>query len=196
MIPDQSAPRTGDYPVRQIPAAFRRQLEAVKDAVRIERVAQDYGEFKLTGSGRLLGRCISRDHEDRTPSFTIYTEEQRFCCYGIGCGAHGDVLDLVQLAEGCELWEAMMLLCEKYRIERPGRPESWFAKQRRQQPIRDVIAQTLFEHRCRRVFNRFFMPFLEVIEDPTERDAEAERFWEAAEIVVELIAEQAMGVEP
>ena len=60
------------------PRAFLRQIEAAKGAARIELVAQDYGEFRLSGSGRLLGRCVSPGHEDRTPSLSIFTEEQRF----------------------------------------------------------------------------------------------------------------------
>ncbi len=82
------------------PASFRRQVEAVKEAARIEDVASDYGAFRLMGAGRLLGRCVSPDHEDKTPSMHIFTNEQRFKCFGIGCGEHGDVLDLVQRAEG------------------------------------------------------------------------------------------------
>jgi hypothetical protein len=80
------------------PASFRRQLQAVKEAVRIEQVASDYGDFRLAGPDRLVGRCVSSDHEDRTPSLFIFLREQRFKCFGIGCGASGDVLDLVMLA--------------------------------------------------------------------------------------------------
>src|SRR3954452_214116 len=42
-----------------------------------------------------LGRCPF--HEDRTPSFFIYLDRQRFVCYG--CKLWGDVLDFVRLHE-------------------------------------------------------------------------------------------------
>jgi hypothetical protein len=90
-------PRTGESR-RPGPASFRRQIEAVKNGVRIEEVGAGYTELRLLTSGRLLGRCVSPAHEDRTPSMTVFTESQRFKCFGLGCGVAGDVLDLVQLA--------------------------------------------------------------------------------------------------
>lgn len=185
----QAQPRnTGEMrdPERQGPASFRRQLEAVKDCARIELVAQDYGEFKLAGSGRLLGRCVSPSHEDRTPSLTIFTEEQRFKCFGIGCEAHGDVLDFMMLAEGCELWEAMMILSTRYGIQLPERPPTWPAKQERQAPVRQALEDAKIAHLQRRVFRRF-MALLESIEDEQERQAEAEHLWEAAREIAVLV---------
>lgn len=179
-------PATADREQRAGPAAFRRQIEAAKDGARIELVAQDYGEFRLAGAGRLLGRCVAPDHEDRTPSLTIFTEEQRFKCFGIGCGAHGDVLDFVQLAEGCELWEAMMILSTRHDVALPGRPGSWYRKNARQKPARDKIAEAKVRHAQRRVF-RIFLPMIEEIEDETERLEEVEYLWGAAEEIAVLI---------
>jgi hypothetical protein len=159
------------------PASFRRQLEAVKEGARIEVVAQDYGEFKLAGSERLLGRCLSPGHEDRTASLTIFTEDQRFKCFGIGCGAHGDVLDLVMLAEGCELWEAMMILSTRYGIQLPGRPPAWFRKQERQATVRNIVREAIKSSRRRRFFRGVILPTLEGIADEEERRAEIKRTW-------------------
>jgi DNA primase len=187
---DPTHPPTPSQPKRRHSRPFQRQLEAVKTSVRIEQVAQEYGEHRLLGNGRLLGRCVSPSHEDKTPSMTVYTETQTFKCYGIGCGAQGDVLDLVQLAEGCELWEAMMLLSQRYDIELPGRPRSWFTKQERQQPIRDAIDRERFDHLRRRLFRWFFEPALLRIEDPEERKAEAVILWEATEPLAEMALER------
>ena len=181
---------THSWSKRQHARSFKRQLEAVKNGVRIEQVVQEYGEHRLLGNGRLLGQCVSPVHEDKTPSMTVYTDTQTFKCYGIGCGAHGDVLDLVQLAEGCELWEALMILSTRYGIELPGRPQSWFAKQRRQRPIRDAIDRARFEHLQRRLFRRFFGPCLLRIKDPEERRAEAVILWAATEPLAEMMVEQ------
>jgi DNA primase len=159
----------------------------VKEAVRIEQVANEYGEFRLAGSGRLLGRCVSPDHEDKTPSLTIDTEQQRFRCYGIGCGARGDVFDLVMLAEGCELLEAMMILSTGHDVERPGRSESWYRRQERQKPVRDAIHAARFDHLRRRLFRRFFKDSVLAIEDEEEREAEYRILWEATEPLAEML---------
>ncbi len=151
-----------------------RQIEAVKEGARIEEVAGYYGQFKLAGSGRLVGRCLSPEHEDRTPSMYVYTDDPHFHCFG--CGESGDVVDLVRLAEGCEFWEAMMVLSTRYGISLPKRPPSWFARQERQAPVRDAIEEARIRQVRRRLF-RIFLPSLEAIEDPEERQEEIEEVW-------------------
>ena len=51
--------------------------------------------LKRSGSNRFQGQCPF--HEDRTPSFFVYIDRQRFVCYG--CKLWGDVLDFVRLHE-------------------------------------------------------------------------------------------------
>ncbi len=160
--------------------AFLRQIDKVKDAARIEHVAAHYGEFKLAGSGRLLGRCVSPDHEDRTPSMSVYTGEQRFKCFGIGCGEHGDVIDLVMLAEpGMELWEAMILLAQRHGVELPERPRAWFRRQERQRPVRDALEAERIEHVRGLLFRLVWMPWLRGLPDAT-RDEATRRAWKEA----------------
>ena len=163
---------------------FRKQIEAVKNAVRIEEIAAAYGDFRLSGSGRLVGRCVDPNHHDRTTSMTIYPDEQRFYCFG--CEEHGDVLDLVVLAEGGEVWTAMHSLAQRYGVELPERPPSWYARQRRQEPVRDAIEEAKIAHMQRRVFRRF-KPLLETMEDADERHKEIEHLWEAAGEIAVLI---------
>jgi hypothetical protein len=179
------------------PRAFSRQIEAVKDGARIEVVAADYGEFKLAGPGRLLGRCVSPRHEDRTPSMTIYPAEQRFKCFGIGCGARGDVIDLVKLAEDCETWEAMVRLATRYGIDAPGlaygkrgRPESWHARNARQKPIRNGIDRARREHLSRRLFRLYFKDAVMAIEDLEEREAEYRILLEASERLARMMIDE------
>ncbi len=177
---------TADREQRDGPRPFLRQIEAVKEGARIEQVAADYGEFKFAGAGRLLGRCLSPDHEDRTPSMIIYTEGQRFKCYG--CGQHGDVLDLVRLAEpGVELWEAMLILSARYGIELPERPRAWFARQERQRPVRDAIAQARFDLLRRRLYRALFAPSVAAIEDERERQEEADLLYDATDYLARLV---------
>jgi hypothetical protein len=176
MIPADAGQRIteSERPHEIAPASFRRQIEAVKDAVRIEDVATGYGAFRLAGEGRLLGRCVAPDHEDRTPSMTVYTDAQRFRCYG--CGAHGDVVDLVRLAEGGEVWEAMTSLSTRHGFELPGRPASWYRKQARQRPVRDELERIKIDSLRRRLF-RLLEPTVSEISDDEERAAEAEHLW-------------------
>jgi DNA primase len=177
--PNQQNGRTDPIPMRS-------NIRAVKAAVPIEQVAQDYGEFRLVGNGRLVGRCLSPAHEDRTPSKSIYTDTQRFRCYG--CGAHGDVIDLLMLAEGMDnTGDALAMFASRYGVALPGRPESWHRKQKRQQPVRNYIDQSRFEHLRRRLFRRFFEPSLQLIEDAKERDEESEILWEATEPLARMM---------
>lgn len=48
-------------------------------------------------------------HPDRSPSFTIFADGDRFHCFG--CGAHGDVLDYVARLHRTGMVEAARLLC-------------------------------------------------------------------------------------
>ncbi len=150
---------------------MRPNVWAVKDAVRIEDVARDYGEFRAVGDGRLLGRCVDPRHEDRTPSMTVYVEQQRFKCYG--CGEHGDVLDLVKLAEGCETWEAMLTLSLRHGVELPGRPDGWHRRQERQKSLRDAIERRRIEHVRLLVFRLIWVPWLKRIPECVRDEAEA-----------------------
>ena len=163
---------------------LRRPIEAVKNAVRIETVAADYGPLRLMGAGRLLGRCVAQDHEDKTPSMTVYTEDQRFKCYG--CGEHGDVIDLVKLAEGGETWEAMIALSTRYGIELPGRSQAWRNRQARQAPVRDALEELKVRHVQRRLF-RLYAYELAMIVDDRERQEEKALVWENLEAIAVMI---------
>ena len=105
---------------------------------------------------------------------SIYAADGRFKCFG--CGAHGDVIDLVMLAEGCELWEALVLLGNRYGVELPGRPDSWHRNQERQKPVRDGLESIRARSLRRRLF-RMFEPMLAGITDEAERAREAEYVW-------------------
>ena len=139
---------------------FKKAIQAVKDAVPIEQVAAEYGEFKLQGAGRLLGHCVAPDHEDRTPSMTIYTERRKFKCFG--CGLHGDVVDLERIAgRHIEAWTAMIALAERYGVELPERPDKWFRKQNRQERTRAAIREQREMVKRRRLFKIIMVPLLQ-----------------------------------
>ena len=67
----------------------------------------------LRKKGRhLWGLCPF--HDDRTPSFMVDPEQQRFNCFG--CGAHGDVIDLIQRLHNLSFKDAL-----KHLGIRPGK---------------------------------------------------------------------------
>lgn len=60
------------------------------------------GDIKHLGS-RLMACCPF--HEENTPSFTIFTNDNHFHCFG--CGAHGDAIDFVMKQKKLNLIEAV-----------------------------------------------------------------------------------------
>jgi len=57
--------------------------------------APDVKPLQALGS-RFITSCVFPDHEDSTPSFVLYPENNSFYCFG--CGEWGDTLDLVSYA--------------------------------------------------------------------------------------------------
>jgi DNA primase len=169
----------------------RKAIETIKTAVLIEQVAAEYGEFKLLGSGRLLGRCVAQDHEDRTPSMTVFTDSQKFRCYG--CGVAGDVLDLEEIGgRHVETWTAVVALADRYGVELPQRPERWHSWQDEKQRHHKMIREALTRSYQRRYF-RVFGGYLQDIGDPREREDEARRFFEDLRTVAVVAAENRMS---
>ena len=72
--------------------SFKRPIAVLKESISLEHVAGEYTDLRPAGEDRLVGHCPIPDHDDRSPSFHLYTSSQRFKCFG--CGQSGDVLDL------------------------------------------------------------------------------------------------------
>ena len=53
--------------------------------------------------GKLVGLCPF--HEEKTPSFTIFTNENKFHCFG--CQAHGDAIDFYMKLHNCDFVQAV-----------------------------------------------------------------------------------------
>lgn len=75
--------------------------------------AKEYSLTKLYGKemrhsyGRALGLCPF--HEENTPSFTIYENENTYHCFG--CGVHGDSINYLMETENVGFIEAVKRLC-------------------------------------------------------------------------------------
>ena len=95
------------------------------------------GDTVESAGVRLIGRGRVRQgvcpfHDEVEGSFTVYSDSQRFYCFG--CGLGGDVLDFIQRLENLSLPEAIRQLDGS-----PGlapRPAVSPAPTRRRQPIR------------------------------------------------------------
>ena len=104
---------------------LRARIDAIKRQIRLEDEVRRRGIELRAGSdnsSRLEGCCPF--HDDRHPSLSLYTETQRYYCFG--CGATGDVLDFVQAWDGCSFWQALdrltlnASLTTEERVPRPG----------------------------------------------------------------------------
>jgi hypothetical protein len=171
---------------------FGRSIDVVKAKVRIEDVACEYGEFRQSGKGNLIGRCLSPEHTDKTPSMTIFTDTQRYKCFG--CQISGDVIDLEMMCGNhSQLWTAMVALSVRYGVELPQCSEKWRYWQGEKHAIEDLGEHVRFQARCRRTFKSLVLnaPEIQEIEDPTERREEIVRCWEAFQEGLQEIDNQA-----
>ena len=73
-------------------------IDAIKDQYPLADAVSRHLVLKRRGH-TMVGLCPF--HMERTPSFTVYPQEERFHCFG--CGAHGDVFDFLQHQEGLDI---------------------------------------------------------------------------------------------
>jgi len=72
---------------------------AVRALVPLDQLMRHDGVRLTRASERsLMGKCFARDHDDRAPSLVVWTDEQKFRCFG--CGKHGDVINYVCYRDG------------------------------------------------------------------------------------------------
>jgi DNA primase len=167
---------------------FIRSAEAVKEALPIMELAPRYVDLRRQG-GNYVALCPF--HEERTPSFTVYADTNRFYCYG--CKATGDVINLHhRCGNFVSLWDAMVSLAEEFGIKLLVRSDRWHQwadeKGRRRRMLRDNLAESY----RRRYFRAFYSDYLKTVE-PGVREEEAQRLWDGLHALSVLCAEQRMG---
>ncbi|MBQ2751258.1 MAG: DNA primase, partial [Oscillospiraceae bacterium] len=99
-----------------IPDSF---IEELKYRCDIESIVSPYTNLKRTGRN-LKGLCPF--HSEKTPSFVVYPENGSFFCFG--CGAGGDVVTFVRMAEHLEYTEAIRFLAQKVGMPMPEDAEN------------------------------------------------------------------------
>ena len=82
------------------------EVEEIKRGTAILDVL-DRLRIAVEGTG-LSRRARCPFHDDRVPSFRVYLNTNRYYCFG--CGAKGDVIELVQRLEGVSFREALQRL--------------------------------------------------------------------------------------
>jgi hypothetical protein len=168
-------------------------IEAAKEAVPTIDLAN-----LLCGAGRLqrvgnrwVAKCPLPNHQDKTPSFTIYPETNSWYCYG-ACQRGGDIVDLAAAAWGYgdgEMAMAAAQLLHEFGHPIPERPQIWYRKQARQKPIRSAVEEIRLNSLRRRLF-RLFEPMISSIANEEERTREAEYIWlEITPLAVEMVEE-------
>lgn len=86
-------------------------VEEIKLRNPIEDVMAQYADLKRAGSNMV---CLCPFHSEKTPSCTVFVARQSFYCFG--CGAGGDVINLVRRAEGLDYVEALEYLGKRVGI--------------------------------------------------------------------------------
>ncbi len=94
-----------------LPEAFLQELKARSE---LSEVAASYVNLRHSGRN-LVGLCPF--HNEKSPSFNIYTENGSFYCFG--CGAGGDVITFIRRIENLDYMEAVRFLAQRAGLQVP-----------------------------------------------------------------------------
>ena len=97
-------------PVSRKQKKFDEQLEEAR-CVDLESVVEQYVELKRSGTYRMAGLCPF--HDEKTPSFFVYTNDNHYYCFG--CHEHGDVIKFIRQVEKLTFKQSVRTL---YRFSR------------------------------------------------------------------------------
>ena len=83
-------------------------LQDIKDRVSMLQVLELYNQFPVRGNNNY--RCFA--HDDRRPSAGLTKKGDKFHCFS--CGWTGNIFDVVQYFEKCDIKKAMKILDDKF----------------------------------------------------------------------------------
>jgi len=99
----------------------------ITDKPDIVKVVEREGVALKHNGGKFWGLCPF--HSEKTPSFCIYADKQRFFCFG--CGEGGDVIDFIRKLKQISFKDAIEYLGVNGNERRPpNRDELWKALER------------------------------------------------------------------
>ena len=163
-------------------------FELVKQTIHVRDAAEHYG-LQVNRSGM----CRCPFHDDRHPSMKL--NEKYFYCFG--CGATGDVIDLVARLFGLSSYEAVQKLAQDFGID-PDKPPAAAVLPKPERPLLTAYRQE--EVRCLRVL----CDYLHLLESwkvqyapKTPEDALDDRFVEACQMLdyVEYLTDLLIAAE-
>lgn len=96
---------------QQAREARRQEIQALKQAHRLEHLVAERVVLTPDGMNRLKGLCPF--HQERTPSFFVDLVKQTYCCYGASCGAHGDIVEYLKTQYEMTFLEAVAFLQQR-----------------------------------------------------------------------------------
>lgn len=111
-------------------------FERVKEKVDLYDVASRYTHLKKRGK-EYLGLCPL--HSEKSGSFAVNREKGQFYCYG--CGAGGDVFELVRLKENTDLYTALEMLAAEKGIQLSSQDDEGYQKRREFQRKQSELVQ-------------------------------------------------------
>ncbi len=95
----------------RIPEAF---IQEVILRNPLEEIVAQYATLKRAGSNMV---CCCPFHNEKTPSFTLYSNPSHYYCYG--CGAGGDVITFVRQMENLDYLSAVEMLANRAGLTMP-----------------------------------------------------------------------------
>ncbi len=90
----------------------RSQIEEIKEKIDIVNFISKYVEIRPAGKN-FVGLCPF--HTEKTPSFTVSPDIQRYKCFG--CGKAGDIFNFIQDIENIDFPEALEKLAKEAGVE-------------------------------------------------------------------------------
>lgn len=170
---------TGGIAGRSVIAKAKARVPVIDLADRLIADSGD-GPWRKSG-GNWTARCPLPGHDDKTPSFVVYRDNERgWHCFG--CQRGGDVVNLAQLAWGYDRADSAAAdVLHTFGHEIPPRRPTWYAKNKRQGPIRAGIDAARFEQVRRRLYRKFMRPLVEGVEDAADRAHDEQVLWEATD---------------
>ena len=94
--------------------SYADQLQAFKEEVRerypIDRAVEDLAGVRFVQRAGATSRMACCPfHQEKTPSFSVNTQEGYYCCFGGGCGAKGDLFSFIMEHENVSFMEALQI---------------------------------------------------------------------------------------